>query len=102
MARDVQSEESKALDQVEHNSDASAKRVSIRAFNSTTGLWENQSLSMGKLVYERFDYISRTLTNSTTETYLYKLGGSGGTLVATVTVVYTDSTLATISTVTRT
>lgn len=53
------------------------------------------------LVYEKYDYISRTLTNSTTETYVYKTGGSGGTTVATVTVVYTDSTLQTISTVTR-
>lgn len=55
----------------------------------------------GGLVTAVYDYISRTLTNSTTETYVYKTGGSGGTTVATVTVVYTDSTLATISTVTR-
>lgn len=102
MARDVQSEESKALDQVEHNSDASAKRVSIRSFNSSTGQWDNSSLSAGSLVWQQFDYIVRVLTNPTTETYTYRLGGSGGTLVATVTVVYTDSTLATLSSVTRT
>lgn len=54
------------------------------------------------LVSQKYDYLSRSLTNSTTETYVYKIGGSAGTTVATVTVVYTDTTLATISTVTRT
>lgn len=41
MPRDVQSEESKALDQVEHNSDASAKRVSLRAQDPVSGNWVN-------------------------------------------------------------
>lgn len=91
-----------ALGRAEHNSDAKAKKVLIRSFNSDTGEWENQSINSGKLVYEQFDYISRVLTNSTTETYTYRLGGSSGTLVATVVVTYTDSTLETISTVEKT
>ena len=41
MARDVQSEESKALNQVEHNSDGSAKRVSLRAQDPATSAWVN-------------------------------------------------------------
>ncbi len=48
------------------------------------------------------DYFAYTNTNSTTDTYEYNTGGSGGTLVATVTIVYTDTTKETISTVTRT
>ena len=68
---------------------------------TTTGGKMNVNVSSGLLPYD-FDYISRTLTNPTTETYTYKSGGSSGTTVATVTVVYTDSTLQTVSTVTRT
>jgi len=49
-----------------------------------------------------FDYVSRTLTNSTTETYTFYKGGATGQLVATIVIVYTDSTLATVSTVTKT
>lgn len=49
-----------------------------------------------------YDYAERVLTNSTTETYTFKVNGSGGTTVATVVIVYTDSTLETISTVTIT
>lgn len=101
MSRDVQSEESKALDQVEHNSDASAKRVSLRVFNTETGQWENSSLSMGKIVWEQFDYIDADYPSSTTETYTYKLGGSGGTTVAVVTVTYTDSSKDNVDTVSR-
>ncbi len=41
--RDIQSEDSKALDQVEHNSDASAKRVQLRAQDPETGEWVNIS-----------------------------------------------------------
>ena len=47
------------------------------------------------------DYIAATYPNGTTEVYTYKLGGSGGTTVGTVTVVYTDSTKAVLSTVTK-
>lgn len=58
--------------------------------------------SAGVLVSESFDYISAAYPNATTETYTFKSGGSGGTTVATVTVVYTDSTKASLSTVTKT
>jgi hypothetical protein len=48
-----------------------------------------------------WDYCSLALTNSTTETYTFKTGGSGGTTVKTI-VVYTDDTKETLSTVTKT
>src|SRR5574343_392586 len=39
-----------------------------------------------------YDYIEVTYPVNTTEVYTYKTGGSGGTTVATITVVYTTST----------
>jgi hypothetical protein len=47
------------------------------------------------------DYIGAGYPNGTTETYTYKTGGSGGTTVGTITVVYTDATKANISSVTK-
>src|ERR1044072_4759532 len=41
MAYEDQSERSKALDQREHNRDASAKRVMLRGQDSVTGNWVN-------------------------------------------------------------
>lgn len=38
------------------------------------------------------DYIAATYPSATQEVYTYRLGGSGGTQVATVTVNYVDST----------
>jgi hypothetical protein len=49
-----------------------------------------------------WDYCSLALTNATTETYTFKTGGSGGTTVKTIVVVYTDDTKETLSTVTKT
>lgn len=58
--------------------------------------------SGGGLVTSSYDYIAYTNTNSTTDTYVYKSGGSGGTTVATVTIVFTDTSKQQMSTVTRT
>lgn len=44
------------------------------------------------LVSESFDAIGATYPTATTEVYSYYTGGLAGTLVATVTVTYTDST----------
>lgn len=49
-----------------------------------------------------FNYISAAYPSATQEVYTYKIGGSGGTTVATVTVNYTDSTKANISNLART
>jgi hypothetical protein len=55
MSRDVQSEGSKALDQVEHSSDASAKRVILRYQDSQTGSWYNYNPNGGDSI-SRYDY----------------------------------------------
>lgn len=56
----------------------------------------------GRLVDEEFDYIGTAYPNGTTEVYTYKSGGSSGTIVASVTVTYTDSTKDNVSSVART
>lgn len=56
----------------------------------------------GVLVPEAFDYILATYPTTSSEVYTYKSGGSGGTTVATVTVVYTDSTKEVLTSVTKT
>lgn len=48
-----------------------------------------------------YDYVSLAQA-STTDTYTFKTGGSGGTTQATITITYTDSTKVTISTVVKT
>lgn len=49
-----------------------------------------------------FDALSATYPNALTEIYEYYDGGLAGTLVATVTVVYTDATKTAVSTVVKT
>lgn len=55
----------------------------------------------GGILVRSYDYIGVTYPDGMTEVYVYKTGGSGGTTVATVTIVYTDTTKANISSVTR-
>ncbi len=62
----------------------------------------SEESSGGGFALPEFDYIVYTNTNSTTDTYVYKFGGSGGSTVATITIVYTDTSKNTISTVTKT
>lgn len=59
-------------------------------------------ISITGLVPLQYDYIAYTNTNSTTDTYQFYTGGAGGTLVSTLTIVYTDSTKTIISTMART
>ena len=49
-----------------------------------------------------YDYVSVAYPDATTETYTFKSGGSGGTTVSTVTIIYTDSTKDSLSSVART
>ena len=53
------------------------------------------------IVPETYDYVAAAYPDSVTETYTYKSGGSGGTTVAVVTIVYTDATKENLSTVTK-
>lgn len=48
------------------------------------------------------DYESYNTSGSTTDIITFKRNGSGGTTVATLTIVYTDSTKATVSSITKT
>lgn len=48
-----------------------------------------------------FDYVAATYPVNTTEVYTYKRGGAAGTIVATVTLVYTTSSKHTLVSVTR-
>lgn len=55
----------------------------------------NQSLNVnvsGTLVSEAFDYIAVAYPLATQEVYTYKMGGSGGDTVATLTINYVDAT----------
>lgn len=78
-----------------------AKRVAMYGAD-TTGSWSRMSSTFGKLVPEKYDYIAATYPTTSTEVYTYKTGGSGGTTIATVTVVYSDSTKTILSSVART
>jgi hypothetical protein len=55
------------------------------------------------LVPFEFDYIGASYPTTSSEVYTYKTGGSGGTTVATITVVYSDAvTKQIITSVTKT
>ena len=49
-----------------------------------------------------YDYVAVTYPTTSTETYTFYSGGSGGTIVATVALVYTDNTKNSLSTLTKT
>ena len=72
------------LDNEEHDADASAKRVV-------------QGLSLPTHDYEEYTY-----PDSTTTVLTCKQGGASGTTVATLTIIYTDSTKEDVSSVTKT
>lgn len=48
-----------------------------------------------------YDYVSNVST-PTTDTFTFKTGGAGGTVIATIALVFTDATKGTLSTVTKT
>lgn len=54
---------------------------------------------MGLLSGVHYDYVTVTYPNSTTDVFTFKNGGSSGTTVATVTLVYTDTTKNSLSSV---
>jgi len=70
-----------------------AKRVAQYGFDGTN--WQRIPM---RFVKNAFDYVSLAQA-STTDTYTFYQGGSGGTLVNTVTITYTDSSKNTLSNV---
>lgn len=69
--------------------------VAVEVDPNTGGLL----VSNGLLPGISYDYIDGQQTSTTIDTFVYKLGGSGGTVVRTIVVTYVDSTKADIDTV---
>lgn len=92
---------SPSIDRDEHDYKIDAKKVTLWGYNAATDT-STRLGGLGKLVTEPFDYIGAAYPDTVTEVYTYKTGGSGGTTVATITVVYTDSSKNFVSTVART
>ena len=69
--------------------------------NKVYKVWGGDISVAGSLITTDYDYIAVTYPVGTTEVYTFKTGGSGGTTVATVTIVYTDATKTVLSTVTK-
>ncbi len=63
---------------------------------------EDTLLGLAGMVSSAYDYISASYPTTSSEVYVFKTGGSGGTTIATITIVYTDTTKNEISTVTKT
>lgn len=80
--------------------DLDANQTLETAYDSTNNAFRIIGAG-GTLVTEEFDHVGATYPNSSTEVYTYKVGGSGGTTVATVTVVYTNSSKDTLLSVDR-
>lgn len=60
-------------------------------------------LSAGNLLEGiSFDYIARTEPDGVTDIFTYRSGGESGSVVATITVVYANSSKSNISTIART
>jgi hypothetical protein len=68
-----------------------------RSFDDTA----NALKTISGLSLNAFDYVIRSV-DSATETWTFKTGGASGTVTNTIVIVYTDTTLETILTVTKT
>jgi len=77
-----------------------SENVGVKALVGSDGRLEVNNNNV--LVSEKYDYVAVTYPAETTEVYTFKLGGSAGSEVAVVTIVYTDATKNLISSVTKT
>lgn len=85
---------------MEHDNTFHVKKVALYGDDGNGGL---SRIYANGLQIGTYDYVSMALSGgNTTETYTFKIGGSGGTTIATITIVYTTSTRDIISTVTKT
>lgn len=71
----------------EHNEAASAKRVVPYFFNGTTYI----PGGLNQVAGIDYDYLDVQQTDSDTETFVFKIGGSGGSTVRMIVVNYTSS-----------
>lgn len=74
-----------------------AKRVVGYAWDGAN--WQRPPLPF---VPSSYDYVGVDNSGSTTKVFTFRQGGSGGTLVSTVTLTYSDSTKANLTSVART
>ncbi len=83
--------------------DGAGKKIDTEELTVGANTVERQRIVvMNGFVPASFDYMSYTNTSSTVDTYTYKLGGSGGTTVRTVTVTWTNSTKSILSSIAST
>lgn len=106
--KDFQSSGVPEVTRYEHDrKNIGAKKVSITGYDAgadelrrisakqrADGTYGLQVAGPGLTPLEDYDYIDSQQTSATVETYVYKLGGSGGTTVLTATVTFTDATKA--------
>lgn len=85
----IDDESTGAIERDEHNPDAHAKRIIPRYLNPDTGVWSNVIPNLVPGV--DYDYLDVQQTDSITETYVFKSGGSGGNTIRTIVIVYTSS-----------
>ncbi len=74
--------------------------VESLVYNPTTSSLDRMVQPAPGLVSSAYDYLSKT-EGATSNTFVFKTGGAGGTTVATLVVDYTDSTKATLLSVTK-
>lgn len=83
---------SSAIDVEEHDNTFGVKKMTPFLSDNNGNLVRQVSngFQIGK-----YDYVS-LVQDATTDAYAFKIGGSGGTLLATITITFTDSTKVTI------
>lgn len=113
MPPDTHADGLRATSSAEHFSPGKSKKVTLRQLDPVTGDYVNlAAVDDGNGNYALatalsgftpgtdFDYLDVQQTDSDTETYVFKTGGSGGTTVRTIVVNYTSSTKSDIDNVT--
>lgn len=73
-------------------SDLDSPQTIVRSFEESNDAHRVNVISGGGLVNQPWDYLAVDSTAPTEDIYTFKNGGVSGTLVATVTINYTDST----------
>ena len=77
-------------------------QLETRKFELVAGLPAVRVLDTGGLNRGvQYDYVAVTYPTGTTEVYTFKNGGSGGTVVAIITLIYTDTTKVNLSSAER-
>jgi len=96
--------ESNEINNYEHDATIGAKRVMPYGWDGSKAVAQKVNsageVMVSSLVPEKYDYISLA-QNELTDAWTYKVGGSDGNTVATVTVTFTTSEKSIISSVAR-